>query len=569
MINEIFEKLSLTENCRILNSTEIQELRYLHAYDNVIQVKTEVSFTDGIKEIVFYVCIPDVAVSLPKIFIDQIVYEDIKYLPHINSDLSICVYDDNINHVFQQTSLPDIVEEMLYRAKGIVLAHNSPEALSQEFEGEFKAYWELSYVKADVVNEIGLSIITDDLLPIKGYRFENLFNGYRYVIFQETEIFNKFKDYLDFQEIRFTEIEVFHVNYTNTKPPFNLYFSDSVKFISEVDIKSFKKAINKNGFQSVIAVFKNVANEYFGWVYNRTIPAHDVVSGRRVSLSAWQIITEPIFKNSLVERLSFSDFTPGRLDIRTSGLVQENRKSICIAGLGSVGSNLLNLIIKLPINKFRLIDPDILKIENVYRSHNGFDRVGRSKVEIAKEDILNKNPFCDVVIDKSSIVDVLKKESHLLSTFDVNVVVVGRTLIEKHILENLVTTNCEKPLVLIWVEPFLASGQMMCIMPSDFSKAIEMIMNFPFCVIDDSDKSEVYLKEGSCQTGYFPYSETNLTLFLSSIFPHLFHFIQGNTGDSSKVYSWIGDKRLLSERGIKLTEFGNSKNSFETIITDL
>jgi hypothetical protein len=182
---------------------------------------------------------------------------------------------------------------------------------------------------------------------------------------------------------------------------------------------------------------------------------------------------------------------------------------------------------------------------------------------------LNKDPFCEVLTNTASILDILNNECTLLKEYDLNMVVVGNTMIEKYILEHLIKTECKKPLIIIWVEPFLASGQMLYICPDDFSKAKDTILNFPFVVLKDDKESQVYLKEGSCQTGYFPYSESNLTLFLSAIFPHLFQLIQKNGSKSSKVFTWIGDKEFIEERGLKLSDFGISKNSFATFVNDL
>jgi len=320
---------------------------------------------------------------------------------------------------------------------------------------------------------------------------------------------------------------------------------------------------------TALVIFKNFVREYFGWVYSRPIPPLTIMKGWHSKLSSWQILTSSIFNKSLVERLTFSGLTPERLEKRTSGFYNKNKNSICIIGLGSVGSNLLNLLIKMPINKFHLIDPDILQIENIYRHQYGFDKIGMAKVEAAKENIFNKDPFCEILTNKASIVDILNNESTLLDGYDLNMVVVGSTMIEKYILEHLIKTKCNKPLIIIWVEPFLASGQMLYIFPGDFSKAKDIILNFPYSVLKDNDESKVYLKEGSCQTGYFPYSEANLTLFLSAIFPYLFQLIQKNGRGSSKVFTWIGDKVFIEERGLKLSHFGVSKKSFETLVNDL
>ena len=570
MIQKIFNKISKTEDCRILDDDAIRQIGSIINYKNVIEVKTEISFKKGVNEVVLYVGIPDPSITLPKIFINSESYKDIKFLPHINKELSICIFDDELNHVYQESALPDIIEEMIHKAKKIISQYDEPEILTAEFEREFKAYWEISYHKNDFVNEIGLSIIIDDSLPYKGYHFKNLLNGFKYLIFQECEIFERFKMYLDYRNFNYSEIEVFEIEWYDKKPPFNLSFADSTEYIKESDLKRFKQTINKNGLQSCVIFFKNLKEEYFGWFYNQTIPPISKLNRNlRRQLSSWEILNSLTFTHSLVERISFSQFTPERLEMRTSGLASESYKSICLIGLGSVGSNLLNYLLKLPINKYHLIDSDFLKLENIYRHQFGFDKIGLSKVEAAKVTIVNKNPFCEVLLDNASIIDVLNNNTSMLDRYDLNIVVIGNTMIEKYILEHVIQTRCNKSLIIIWVEAFLASGQMMYICPHDFSKAKDAILNFPYSVLNASELHKLYLKEGSCQTGFFPYSEANLTLFLSAIYPYIFRIIEHDKYESSKVLTWIGDKELIAKQGLQMTEFGITSASFAISVNEL
>lgn len=569
MIDEILKRIIYTEDCRILDDDAIQKINSIKSYKNVIEINTEVSLSNGVKEIVLYVGIPDPPVTLPKMFIENESYEDIKFLPHINKNLNICIYDEGMNYVFNESFLPEIIEEMIHRAKWIIAQVDELETISVEFQREFKAYWEISFDKNDIVNETGLSIIKDASSPHKGYRFNSQLNGFKYLIYQESEMFEKFKQYLDYRQVQYTDVEVFEIKYLEKRPPFHLSFDESIKYIKETDLKRFKQAINRQGMDNALVIFKNIAGEYFGWVYSRTFPPLNIMKGWRAKISPWQIMTSSTFCKSLVERLTFSEVTPERLENRTSGFFTENKTTVCIIGLGSVGSNLLNFLMKLPIKKFHLIDSDILKLENIYRHQYGFDKIGMTKVQIAKENIINKDPFCEVLTDNSSIIDLLNNDSTLLDGYDLNIVVVGNTMIEKYILEHLIKTDCNKPLIIIWVEAFLASGQMIYINPGDLSKAKDIIMNFPFSVLKDSNQSKVYLKEGSCQTGYFPYSEANLTFFLSAIFPYLFQLIQKKGIESpSKMFTWIGDKEFIVEKGLKLSDFGISRNSFETLVKD-
>lgn len=570
MINEIFIKISKTEDCRILDDEAIRKIDSIKNYKNVIQVNTEVSLQSGFKEVVLYVGIPDPPITLPKIFINNNSYENFKYLPHINRDLNICIFDDGINHIFNSSNFPEIVEEMIYRAKRIITQFDDPVFKLNEFEREFKAYWEISYEKNDIVRESGLSINTDSKLPYKGYSFFTPFNGFKYLIYQESELFDRFNNYLIYRKIQYKEIEVFEIDYNLNQPPYHLSFPESIHYIKNEDLKRFKQSVNKHGLDFVLVFFKNNLGEFYGWVYNQTIPPLIGMSRRhRRQITSMQIINGSDFSKSLVERIKFSELTPNRLNIRTSGYIIENKISVCLIGLGSLGSNLLNFLIKLPINKFHLIDFDILKLENIYRHQYGFEYITMNKAEIARWNILNKDPFCNVKISETSIVDILNTNINFLDEYEINIVAVGNSMLEIHILEHLIVSSCNRPLIIIWIEPFMASGQMLFISPGDFAKAKEAILNFPYCVLKDNQESKIYLKEGSCQTGFFPYSEANLTLYLSAIFPHLFKIIHENKYESSKVISWIGDLEFIKGKGLALSDFALQSESFQTLINDL
>ncbi len=145
-------------------------------------------------------------------------------------------------------------------------------------------------------------------------------------------------------------------------------------------------------------------------------------------------------------------------------------------------------------------------------------------------------------------------------------------MIEEFILNATIQGNLTKPTFVFWVEPFLASGQMLFIMPNDAEKALNLIKkeNYDYSVLSNSENQQdkTYLIEGSCQTGYFPYSASYLIQFLSSIFPYLKEHITNND-NVSRVYSWNGDKELLNNKGLVITDFGISNSSYQLIINDL
>lgn len=567
MIEEVLKNIQKTENCQILNKDNYPEIESINNYQYVIEVATEISLGGKLIEPILYVAMPENCLTqLPKIYVNSETFEKLGYIPHLNKDLSFCIYDDEVDFFKNKNSLPFLIEEMIHKAKSIIGQVEDSNLMKNEFEREFKAYWEISY-NNDIVGEVGLSLISNPN-DIFAFKINSSFGLYKYLLYNNSKNSDGFLNYLKSRKIGIEKIECFEVEYSNILPPFNMSFLDSVKFIKPEDNKRFRTTINRNGLDSVLVYFKNTKNEFYGWVYKKLVPPSKFLKGRVIKESNWEILNDEFYNKSLVERISFADINPTRLQTRTSGVINNSKNEVCIVGLGSVGSNLLNYLIKLPILKFTLVDSDILKIENIYRYQYGMSYIGCSKVDIGKFNIQNKNPFCEVDIFKDSIEDVIKKQPDIFSRSEISFIVLGRTKHELNIMEYLIKTGSDKPIIIMWVEPYLASGQMIYIKPNDFKKAIELIKHFEFHILDENP-TKLILKEGSCQTGFSPYSETYLTMFLSSIFKNIYELINAINSEKSIVVSWVGDKDFLSSKNLKLTEFGNNHNSFELITNEI
>ena len=154
--------------------------------------------------------------------------------------------------------------------------------------------------------------------------------------------------------------------------------------------------------------------------------------------------------------------SPKRLDVRTSGIEINRDLKVAIIGLGSVGSNLLHYLTKFPISEYCLIDPDILKVENVFRNKFGFNYLNNFKTSIGKYEILSKNPFTKVTSYNKSAIDVLNNSDIALALeqYDYSFVILGISRIEKYLIEHFINVKSTKPIIIIWVEPYIASGQL-------------------------------------------------------------------------------------------------------------
>lgn len=86
--------------------------------------------------------------------------------------------------------------------------------------------------------------------------------------------------------------------------------------------------------------------------------------------------------------------------------------TVLIVGLGGVGGNALESIVRMGVNNIIIVDNDIVDMTNLNRQLLSLrSNIGVSKVMVAKERILDINPLCNVItidkfIDKTNYLDL-------------------------------------------------------------------------------------------------------------------------------------------------------------------
>lgn len=87
------------------------------------------------------------------------------------------------------------------------------------------------------------------------------------------------------------------------------------------------------------------------------------------------------------------------LSARNHGLIETDllkNSSVLIVGLGTGGIQIAINLAKCGVGSFHLIDPDRLEIGNICRHHAGLSHIGRKKVLVARDLLLEKNPEVSV-----------------------------------------------------------------------------------------------------------------------------------------------------------------------------
>lgn len=103
------------------------------------------------------------------------------------------------------------------------------------------------------------------------------------------------------------------------------------------------------------------------------------------------------------------------LDARRKGLLETSLlrdRSVLCFGLGTGGAHAAIELAKSGVGSFTLVDPDRLSVGNVVRHPGGISQVGRLKVKVVRDLILEKNPEAKVAVHPfaidAQVLDVLR-----------------------------------------------------------------------------------------------------------------------------------------------------------------
>jgi len=299
----------------------------------------------------------------------------------------------------------------------------------------------------------------------------------------------------------------------------------------------------------------------FGW-FHKSI--NTFVKGFRPGALKHFDVISTVQSNENVERITTDVFTKERLENRTSGMVDQNiEQTFLIAGVGSIGSNLIYFLNSMNSPSFKLIDNDEIKLENINRHLLGFEYIGYYKTKAIKEFLLKNNPIQKVSTKESSIVDIINNETDYVNEADYIFISIGKANIDNWICQSLKDRILKKPIFFIWVEPFLSGGHCIYLHPSnpEFEKFFDDDF-FKFNVIDRIEyklgNKNLSLREVGCQTTYIPYSGANVISFISTLFPFISSIIDYNKTESV-AYTWLGNTSEVKKIGIKISDLYENK----------
>lgn len=570
-----YEKLSCIDNVRIVNQDEIKKLGFNPRYD-LWELSTEISIYDKVFPITIYIYFSTFfPVELPKVYVSLDTFDKVKYIPHVDNNRLVCTFDNELIRINPDEPF-GIINECITRAKKI-LVDGLHKVNLDDFITEFKAYWEETYANETKPKKI-LSLI-DKLNKgeeLKLICLNSPLRGYSYVLHKSDNTSKTFKNFLEEYNLKYKEVAVFYLyNFPLFEPPFNFTNRNVLDFVtasSSMQLTEFNQFIKSNEYPKLVITNKEINDQdfIFGWF-------HSFLNTNRKGFRPGSISPLMAFNtfqsNDKVERVSSETFTSERLEKRTSGDVSFRKHRFVIAGVGSIGSNLLFLLNSFERPRFCLIDDDSLRIENINRHFLGFSNIGNFKTKALKDWIKTSNPLQEIITRELSIIEILTNEPELINSYNYLFICVGNFNIESWLFNCLKNKVIKIPIFFIWVEPYMVGGHCLYIHPDDLSFENYFIDGYFVNNIiqnDDYNKSgsDFSLREAGCQTTFIPYSSNNVLSFLSQLFPKICSIIETNS-QTSTSFTWFGNLEKLNQLEVTKSKFADNIETGQLIQTTL
>lgn len=557
-----FQELIKTESVEIVTPADRKQLN-LQKYAEAWLISTIIFGASGeaLPIQLLMGILSEFPLVLPKIYLAPQDREWVGFIPHVNIEGYVCIYDEE-SITIDPLQPGQIAKSCLEKVKE-VLEKGLNGSNHSDFADEFVAYWSEQY---DAKDELSYGLLMLEDVPaerpvlIKALNIHKPYALYDTILYSDSAAIEQFRKYFQGKGHATTEWEALYLGeIADLRPPFSFKNTDLLKLIKAyfpASQKQFEKYINKSTDNRLL-VFSILSAEELLLFGLRIRPLHKNRRGFRPGMFTSYQSLSTIQINEHVRRVKFDNYTQKRLHNRTDGVQQVKRYSLVIAGLGSIGSNLLPYLTALGVERLLLIDPDRLTLENINRHLLGPGYIGTNKAAGLRNHFKDINPLVEIGIDETSIVRAFQQKAKVLNQFDYLFVAIGKNTIENFLLDALKEQMLLKPTFFLWVEPYLMGGHCLFIHPNHTIQISDLYEQnlFKYNIIAASEyldkNKQLQLREAGCQGSYMPYGQKNITLFLSALIPHIFKCIE------------VGEQRNLA-----ITWRGTNPETFSLALSD-
>lgn len=471
-------------------------------------------------------------------------------IPHMYTSNRLCLYDTNEVLPNPQNFLQDALDSVI-RAESLLIDSKNKENII-DYQLETVSFWEAE--ASGRVDYLGGENLTTHLL----WRYEWL-EDYNIVADEKekiTEFINnsygvKLKKMV-YKRALFVNIgKKILVNLKNIK--------DIQELIPESDLSQFYGFLSKNSGKGLIILY---ADNGVG----------ECIFSLEISLLTYGIkLSQRSIKGVLVankgrsfKRFKTRNFQMQRLFTRGGdGNVCFDKRCLLI-GCGSIGSYVSKGIIDIGItDDITLLDNDFLETENLARHLCGSDHLclPTLKAEALKLELLKHYPAMKCNSINENAWEYFLNRCAELNSFDLILVCVGNTVIEKKVIQLLKDKQIEKECIILWVEPYLIAGHALAFQKEIDESTEKNIFDvngmFNNNVLVNSRK---YLKsEAGCQSAYAPYAGFEAQKFVLDFLDIYYRKIYTKKEKHNYEFTWIGKMKWARQQKFEVKSKWRSK----------
>lgn len=226
---------------------------------------------------------------------------------------------------------------------------------------------------------------------------------------------------------------------------------------------------------------------------------------------------------------------------------------IGIIGCGSIGSHIAKTLVDFGVDRLLLIDKEKLTFGNVARHLCGANDVGNYKVRSVHQKLASHFPHLEVTTYEYDVLRLLRDYELVLNRCDFSIVALGHFPTELRLNRLQKDGIIDKPLLYVWVEPYLAGAHAVFVNPS-----------YTGCLHCVFDEQHVFLKsvlaepglyskrEAGCQSTFVPYGIVEVKRFISDL-TFFIEDIQSGKMNENVLFTWLGNLTLQKEKGRKIS----------------
>lgn len=517
-------------------------------YDDV---KDEIRFCLKINDVEYelYMKFPEYyPYEFPEIFI-----EDTKNLaiPHIYIGNRLCLYDTNEVLPEPEKYLENALE-CIFRTKKLLLdSQNNDNIL--DYQLEWASFWEAKSVGQ--VDFLGSRNLETRLL----WKYE-LLDDWSIVAEQQDKIMEFINNSYDLKPKNVNFERVLFVNIGKKLLMTLKCVKDIQELIPKSDISLFYRFLIMNSGKGMIILY---ADNGMGKLL---LSLEIELFSNRIKISSRNI--QGILaanKSRKFKRFRTKNYQMQRLFTRGGDGSACFDKKCLLIGCGSVGSYLSKAMIDIGItDDMTLLDNDFFEIENLARHLCGSDHLCLSvqKAEALKLELLKHYPamVCNS-ISENAWAYILNRYREL-NKFDIILVCVGNTVIEKRIMQLIKEKKLERECIILWVEPYLIAGHAVVfqreIDESTEKNLLDINGMFNSNVLVNSRK---YLKsEAGCQSAYAPYAGFEVQKFVLDFIDIYYRKIYQRKEKCNYEFTWIGKMKWARQQQFEIKSKWRAKD---------